>query len=129
MSKSNVPMVIHGVTGSGKTSIMAGVAYHIKKRYPLSKMILIIRFIGITPSSSSIRCVLRSICEQVSTINCTQISKLIILFPLIIPLVDHRIQGGFGRYSWRLQINHKILQEVACSSNKRKFSLFVFGWS
>ena len=67
MSKSNVPLVIHGVTGSGKTSIMAGVAYHIKEKYPLSKMILVIRFVGITPSSSSIRCILRSICEQVST--------------------------------------------------------------
>ena len=68
MSETNVPLVIHGVTGSGKTSIMAGVAYHIKEKYPLSKMILIIRFIGITPSSSSIRGILRSVCEQVSTV-------------------------------------------------------------
>ena len=79
MSKSNVPLVIHGVIGSGKTSIMAGVAYHIKKKYPLSKMILIIRFIGITPSSSSVRCILRSICEQVSNMNCTRTSKLMII--------------------------------------------------
>ena len=105
MSKSNVPLVIHGVTGSGKTSIMAGVAYHIKKKYPLTKMIMIIRFIGITPSSCGIRCILRSICEQVSFAMSFVSIKLSITLILVVSCT----QGGFNRYSRRLQIDYKTL--------------------
>lgn len=68
VSDSNVPLVVHGEIGSGKTSIMAHVAYHLKEKYPLMQMILVMRFIGITPSSSNIRNTLKSICEQVSTV-------------------------------------------------------------
>ena len=71
VSDSNLPLVVHGITGSGKTSLMAGVAYHVKEKYPLTRMILVIRFIGITPGSFNIRCTLRSICEQVSVSGVT----------------------------------------------------------
>ena len=71
VSDSNLPLVVHGEAGSGKTSIMAGVAYHVKEKYPLSRKTLVIRFIGITPGSFNVRCTLRSICEQVGVCGVT----------------------------------------------------------
>ena len=61
-----MPVVIYGELGSGKTHIIAGTVRKLKEKFPLQKMILIVRFIGITPDSFSIRKTLRSICEQVT---------------------------------------------------------------
>ena len=60
-------MVLHGQMGSGKTHIMAGTAFGMRERFPLRKMILVMRFIQISHQSFSIRNTLRSICEQVSS--------------------------------------------------------------
>ena len=66
---SDKPLVIHGVSGSGKTSVMAAAAYYLRERNAVKRMSVIVRFLGTTPHSSSIRHTLQSICEQVQTCN------------------------------------------------------------
>jgi len=63
---SDVPYVIHGDVGTGKTFLMAGVSRMLRDKFPLQKKVLVLRFIGHTPRSSNIRNLLRSICEQVT---------------------------------------------------------------
>ncbi len=64
-SSCGVPMVLYGEKGCGKTHIMAATAYKMGEKFPMQKMILAMRFIGISPQSHSIRNTLKSICEQV----------------------------------------------------------------
>lgn len=63
---SAVPMVLYGERGCGKTYVMATVAYKIREKFPMKKMVLAARFVGITPNSFGIRNTLRSICQQVN---------------------------------------------------------------
>lgn len=65
---SNKPLVIYGPSGSGKTSVMAATAYFLRERNPVKRMAIVVRFLGLTPGSSSIRHTLRSICEQVGLV-------------------------------------------------------------
>lgn len=57
------PMVIHGPSGSGKTSLMARIA-SICNTWTDKEPAKVIRFLGTSPQSTSIRGVLMSICEQ-----------------------------------------------------------------
>ena len=59
------PFVMYGCSGSGKTSVMAAAAYHLKEGNPLKKMAIVLRFVSLTPQSSGIRSTLQSVCEQV----------------------------------------------------------------
>ncbi len=66
-SDSQLPLVIHGCSGCGKTSLLSKAATLIEHWSPINtKAILILRFIGTTPDSSSIIPLLTSICQQIS---------------------------------------------------------------
>ena len=62
---SDHPLVVYGPTGYGKTVLMALAAYHLRENNPGVKIAIVVRFIGLTPHSSSIFHTLRSISEQV----------------------------------------------------------------
>ena len=59
------PLVVHGPNGHGKTLLMAAAAYHLREANPGIKMTIVVRFIGLSPKSSTIFNTLRSIAEQV----------------------------------------------------------------
>jgi NACHT domain- and WD repeat-containing protein len=66
----NQPFVMYGPSGCGKSSILAKIAVQIKPWHQTAKCtpIVIARFLGTTPDSSSIYPLLRSICTQLSYI-------------------------------------------------------------
>ncbi|XP_033747679.1 NACHT domain- and WD repeat-containing protein 1-like [Pecten maximus] len=69
-SADQKPLVVHGQSGCGKTSIMAKLAALVPshcKNNPF-KPAVIIRFIGTTPDSSNIRSLLTSIIQQIYTL-------------------------------------------------------------
>ncbi len=61
------PLVISGITGSGKTSLLAKAAIAARSDLKASGRdpVIVVRFCGTTPDSSSARLLMRSICEQV----------------------------------------------------------------
>ena len=61
---SNEPLVLHGSSGSGKTSVMAMIAKEAWSSMK-SKPAIVLRFIGTTPGSCSINSLLSSITQQV----------------------------------------------------------------
>jgi hypothetical protein len=58
------PLVLHGPSGSGKSAVMAQASERAKST--LSSAVVIHRFIGATPGSSSGLTLLRSLCEQIA---------------------------------------------------------------
>lgn len=62
--EKRIPLVIHGVSGLGKSTLMAMAAEQAQKDYPNAKVVF--RFIGATPSSSDRRSLLESLCRQIS---------------------------------------------------------------
>jgi WD40 repeat protein len=58
------PLVVHGASGCGKSAIVAKASAQAKEEMPGA--VLIQRFIGVTPDSSSGFTLLRSLCEQLS---------------------------------------------------------------
>ena len=66
-AKHGMPLIVHGKSGSGKTSVMAKLAAVLKSQLgPTCKCVL--RFLGTSPPSSSIREVLASVCLQICAI-------------------------------------------------------------
>ena len=61
-SKQQLPLIIHGESGMGKTSVMAMVNQLLHKWFPGCNTIL--RFLGTSKGSSSITALLQSICIQ-----------------------------------------------------------------
>ena len=61
--------ILHGESGCGKTSIMAKMAVDIGKWLEPESPIVVLRFIGTSPESSSIRLLLRSVCHQLYMIT------------------------------------------------------------
>ncbi len=59
------PLILHGKSGSGKTTVMAKAAKSIISCWSEQETFIILRFFGTSPSSSSIREALISICEQI----------------------------------------------------------------
>lgn len=57
-------VVLHGESGCGKTSIVAKIASEVKQWVEDESSIVVLRFIGTSPDSSSIRPLLRSMCIQ-----------------------------------------------------------------
>jgi len=60
------PLVLYGVSGCGKTSVIAKAAHANASRLRKPKVdpVMIVRFLGTTPDSSTIHKVLRSVCLQ-----------------------------------------------------------------
>jgi hypothetical protein len=57
------PVVVHGVSGSGKSALMAKAVGGARINYPGA--VLIARFIGVTPGSSDGRSLLESLCQEI----------------------------------------------------------------
>lgn len=72
------PMVIHGSSGSGKTSIMAVVAKS-ARQWLGDGTVCIFRFLGTSPESSSIRSTIASICLQICEVYTMDAPKADIL--------------------------------------------------
>lgn len=64
MSNSQDPVVVHGESGCGKTSVMATAATMLQRIK--SRSVVVLRFLGTTADSSSIRLMLSSVCKQIS---------------------------------------------------------------
>ena len=72
-------IILHGESGCGKTSVMAKIAVEIRKWLEDNSAIVVLRFIGTSPASSSIRLLLRSVCQQLYKItdnDATQIPEV-----------------------------------------------------
>ncbi|XP_023233004.1 NACHT and WD repeat domain-containing protein 2-like [Centruroides sculpturatus] len=64
---SDQPLILHGMGGCGKTSLIAKIASMIYDWYPSNrKPFLILRFLGITPDSSCMISMLKSLCQQIA---------------------------------------------------------------
>ena len=65
--ESRSPLVLHGLSGQGKTAVMAVAAQRVIQWIPASsRPIIVLRFLGTTPFSSDIFSVLRSVVNQLS---------------------------------------------------------------
>lgn len=73
-SQTRYPLVIHGQSGSGKTALMALISTKIKEQ--LKNAILVLRFLGTTSQSSSVRLLLYNICCQISRVYEQDIEKI-----------------------------------------------------
>ncbi|XP_033746932.1 NACHT domain- and WD repeat-containing protein 1-like [Pecten maximus] len=67
-STSTKPLIIHGASGCGKTSLMAMVARLIPSWMSNTNPAIVLRFIGTTPDSSNINGILISIIKQIQAI-------------------------------------------------------------
>ena len=61
-SLDNHPLIIHGKTGSGVSSVMAQAAKLLRKEFP--DRIQVTRFVGCTPESKGLQHILSGICGQ-----------------------------------------------------------------
>ncbi|EDO37261.1 predicted protein, partial [Nematostella vectensis] len=61
------PLVLHGCSGCGKTSIMA-MAAKCARDWIHPEACVVLRFLGTTPKSSTIRRLMKSICEQIKCV-------------------------------------------------------------
>ena len=66
-SSSHVPLIIHGKSGAGKTSIMAKIATLLPS-WMGEEVVSVIRFLGTSPMSSTLRGLLMSVIEQWSNL-------------------------------------------------------------
>lgn len=62
-TESNTPLVVHGESGCGKTSVTAKAAVLTKEKFP--DHLQVTRFIGTTSDSSTIAKLLYSVCSQI----------------------------------------------------------------
>eukprot|EP00057_Strongylocentrotus_purpuratus_P006352 XP_011660826.1 PREDICTED: NACHT and WD repeat domain-containing protein 1-like [Strongylocentrotus purpuratus] len=62
-SNLSKPLVVHGISGFGKTSVMAMVARH--SREWIEGCITVLRFLGTSGNSSTIHATLKSMCKQI----------------------------------------------------------------
>ncbi|KAI1303164.1 NACHT and WD repeat domain-containing protein 2 [Halotydeus destructor] len=64
--KFKYPLILHGVGGSGKTSLLAKAASLVSRWCRKPKAMLVLRFLGTTPDSSSVIPTLTSMCQQLT---------------------------------------------------------------
>lgn len=65
-SSDHHPLIVHGVSGSGKTALMAQAWLNAKGGSRVPSRLNIARFIGATPSSTQLRPLLEDLCRQIS---------------------------------------------------------------
>ncbi|XP_055958767.1 NACHT domain- and WD repeat-containing protein 1 [Patella vulgata] len=68
MNNSDEPLVIHGSSGCGKTSIVAMAAKHTFDKEKEKETTIVIRFLGTTPDSSNISALLYSVISQIKLV-------------------------------------------------------------
>ena len=68
VQKESPVMVLHGVSGSGKTSVMAKVASQLRSWWKEDDCVVIVRFIGTTLESSSVTSLVQGLCQQMYAI-------------------------------------------------------------
>ena len=72
------PLVIHGVSGTGKTSVMAAVANQVH-HWLGAETVCMLRFLGTTPASSTVRGLLISISLQLCLVYGVQMPNLVVM--------------------------------------------------
>ncbi|KAL8615116.1 hypothetical protein ACOMHN_054485 [Nucella lapillus] len=65
---SRKPLVLHGLSGCGKTSLMAKAASQVEN-WTGGRAVMAVRFLGTTPGSSTIVPMLTSVCSQLSVLH------------------------------------------------------------
>lgn len=69
---SQCPLIVHGSSGCGKTSVMAKVTENIvEKKWsstPIDKFTVLLRFLGTTPNTSNLHQLLDSLCRQICAV-------------------------------------------------------------
>ena len=103
-------VVLYGPSGCGKTSLMAKIAAEIGNWFEEEgSSIVVIRFIGTTPDSSSTRFLLRSICLQLCKATQQPESSVPEVRMFWFPL---------GQNNKKIRENPKILYSMRSDSNK-----------
>ncbi|XP_064634336.1 uncharacterized protein LOC135492092 isoform X2 [Lineus longissimus] len=67
-SKYRHPLVVHGRSGSGKTSLLSKAAKDTHKWFKGKNSITVVRMIGVTSASTNIRLLLKDICTQLCVV-------------------------------------------------------------
>ena len=67
---SSQPLVVGGLPGYGKSTLLAASARYLKEKHSSRDMCIVVRFLGTTPQSATIRRTLQSICQQVCVCVC-----------------------------------------------------------
>uniref|UniRef100_A0AC35EXK7 NACHT domain-containing protein n=1 Tax=Panagrolaimus sp. PS1159 TaxID=55785 RepID=A0AC35EXK7_9BILA len=97
ISENNLPLIFYGENGCGKTSIMAKIATECRGWLTDAvEPVLILRFLGTSPDSSSISPLLNSLCEQIAhnynpilKTQCpTEVSKLFLHYKKMMSLAS-----------------------------------------
>ncbi|ULT89955.1 hypothetical protein L3Y34_008385 [Caenorhabditis briggsae] len=67
LGNSNLPIILQGENGCGKTSLMAKIAKEIRNWYDNTcEPVVLLRFLGTSPDSSNIAPLLTSVCNQIA---------------------------------------------------------------
>ena len=91
-------VILHGESGCGKTSVMAKIAVEIKKWLEDVSVIVVLRFIGTSPESSSVRLLLRSVCQQLHKVTENDSSEIPEVSSHIFWFAIHPLSGS--NYVW-----------------------------
>lgn len=67
-SSSAQPLVVCGLPGYGKSTLLAASARYLREKHSSRDLCIVIRFLGTTPQSATIRRTLQSVCQQVCVV-------------------------------------------------------------
>ena len=91
-------VILHGESGCGKTSVMAKIAVEIRKWFEDESVIVVLRFIGTSPESSSVRLLLRSVCQQLQKVTENDSTEIPEVSSHIFQFAIHPLSGS--NYVW-----------------------------
>lgn len=91
-------VILHGESGCGKTSVMAKIAVEIMTWLEDESPIVVLRFIGTSPESSSVRLLLRSVCQQLQKVTENDSSEIPEVSSHIFRFAIHPLSGS--NYVW-----------------------------
>ena len=91
-------VILHGESGCGKTSVMAKIAVEIRKWLEDESGIVVLRFIGTSPESSSVRLLLRSVCQQLLKVTENDSTEIPEVSSHIFQFAIHPLSGS--NYVW-----------------------------
>ena len=91
-------VILHGESGCGKTSVMAKIAVEIRKWFEDESVIVVLRFIGTSPESSSVRLLLRSVCQQLQKVTENDSTEIPEVSSRIFQFAIHPLSGS--NYVW-----------------------------